>query len=633
MHTGFSIWRVAGCAGALAMLAWAAVAPARAQGKGPQTGYVYPAGARQGTTVTVIVGGRQMQEVTGVYFSGEGIVGRVVGVEKPMSPEERTKLREELAELKKAPAPKPVEKMAELERQLALVQRGTATPTLQDTVTVEVTVAPDAQTGRRELRVLGKAGLSPPLVFMVGELPEVAFPSVSAITPRPQAGSKRAVDEAVANGLTVTTPVVVNGQILPGETDRIRFAGKKDGRLIVAVHARALIPYLADAVPGWFQAAVALLDAQGRELAFADDFRFQADPVLAYQLPADGDYTLVVRDTLHRGREDFVYRVAIGELPFISGMFPLGGRAGKEMDFALNGWNLPAPVRHARLPEETGVAPLEVGRCAAATGVVEVAVDDLPELLENEPNETAKRAQDVTLPLIVNGRIGRVGDEDWFQFKAKAGDVLVAEVMARRLRSPLDGTLQVIGPDGAVMAANDDNEDKANGLSTHHADPRVAFTVKEDGMHRVRLADAQGRGGIDFGYRLRVSAPRPDFALRVVPSSVTLRAGGGAKVTVFALRNDGFTGEIALALQGAPSGFRIGKASIPANADRVEITLNASKEAAGEVVALAMTGSAEIAGATVSRRVVPADDRMQAFFYRHLVPACEWRVAVRAGGK
>jgi hypothetical protein len=30
---------------------------------------------------------------------------------------------------------------------------------------------------------------------------------------------------------------------------------------------------------------------------------------------------------------------------------------------------------------------------------------------------------------------------------------------------------------------------------------------------------------------------------------------------------------------------------------------------------------------------VAADDRMQAFFYRHLVPAQEWRVAVRRGGK
>ena len=27
---------------------------------------------------------------------------------------------------------------------------------------------------------------------------------------------------------------------------------------------------------------------------------------------------------IYRGREDFVYRIALGELPFITGIFPLG---------------------------------------------------------------------------------------------------------------------------------------------------------------------------------------------------------------------------------------------------------------------------------------------------------------------
>jgi hypothetical protein len=607
---------------------------AHAQNNGPQVGYVYPAGCKQGTTVTVIVGGRQMPEVSAVYFSGTGLTAKVIGQEKPLSQEDRVKLRDELTELKKKDAPPSSgDRIKEIDLLLAQVQRGAVTPALQDTVMLEVTAAPDATIGRRDLRLLGKSGLSIPLVFMVGDLREVSFPSVSAITPRPAAGSSRAVAETLSGALSVTLPVVVNGQILPGETDRIRFAGRRGEKLVVAVHARALIPYLADAVPGWFQAAVSLLDAEGRELAYADDFRYQADPVLAYQLPGDGDYTLVVQDSLHRGREDFVYRVAIGELPFISGMFPLGGVPGREIDFALNGWNLPAQVRHTRLPAEEGVRSLDVGRCASATGKVEVAVDDLPECGETESNDTNERAQVITLPMIVNGRIERVGDEDWFQFKAKAGEALVVDVMARRLRSPLDGTLQVFDPRGGVLAANDDNDDKADGLSTHHADPRVPFTVPEDGTYRVRLADAQHRGGRDYTYRLRVGAPRPDFALRMVPSSATVRPGGSAKVTVFAMRYDGFAGEITLALHDAPAGYRLSKAIIPGNADRVELTLNTPKEAAGDVVALEMDGSAGIAGAGVQHRAVPADDRMQAFFYRHLVPACEWQVGVRKGGK
>jgi len=43
---------------------------------------------------------------------------------------------------------------------------------------------------------------------------------------------------------------------------------------------------------------------------------------------------------------------------------------------------------------------------------------------------------------------------------------------------------------------------------------------------------------------------------------------------------------------------------------------------------LSLEGRATIEGREVVRPVVPADDRMQAFFYRHLVPAQELRVAV-----
>jgi len=36
---------------------------------------------------------------------------------------------------------------------------------------------------------------------------------------------------------------------------------------VIAVHARELIPYIADAVPGWFQASITLYDGSGKELA------------------------------------------------------------------------------------------------------------------------------------------------------------------------------------------------------------------------------------------------------------------------------------------------------------------------------------------------------------------------------
>ena len=68
----------------------------------------------------------------------------------------------------------------------------------------------------------------------------------------------------------------------------------------------------------------------------------------------------------------------------------------------------------------------------------------------------------------------------------------------------------------------------------------------------------------------------------------------------------------------------------------MEFTLNAPREISGEagqITALELEGTAVIRETSVSHQAVPADDRMQAFFYRQLVPAQEWLAAVRRGGK
>ena len=129
----------------------------------------------------------------------------------------------------------------------------------------------------------------------------------------------------------IKLPVTINGQILPGDIDKFRFYAKKGQQLVIEAHARSLRPYLADAVPGWFQATIALYDFKGREIAFADDYRFDPDPVLLYKIPKDGEYDLKIHDAIYRGREDFVYRVSIGEQPFITQIFPLGAKEGTKM--------------------------------------------------------------------------------------------------------------------------------------------------------------------------------------------------------------------------------------------------------------------------------------------------------------
>jgi hypothetical protein len=231
----------------------------------------------------------------------------------------------------------------------------------------------------------------------------------------------------------------------------------------------------------------------------------------------------------------------------------------------------------------------------------------------------------------MNGRIDRPGDWDVFRFQGRAGEAIVAEVYARRLDSPLDSVLKLTDAKGTQLAFNDDYDDPGAGLETHHADSRILTTLPANGTYYLYLGDAQQKGGPEYAYRLRIGAPRPDFDLRVTPSSINVSGGMTVPITVHALRKDGFSGDIALALKGAPKGFTLIGGLLPAGRDEVRLTLTVPPQPRPEPLSLSLEGRATIQGHQVSRLAVPAEDMMQAFAYRHLVPANDLKVAVRRG--
>lgn len=667
-----------------ALVAWGLLAaPVHAQVR-PYIGYGYPAGGQQGTTVQVKLGGQGLDDVNQVLLTGSGVTGRVAAYYRRLNNQEVQLLNEQIRELKKAtsavatasaprpaagaatnaPAPvtpvKPGDSSAEPMMAMTMMSTSSDAPSVAAPATnaipnliarleqrtrefvaapacaaiatialVEITIATDAEPGLRELRLATPRGVSNPLAFHIGQVLEYTRTPMLTATLQVLGKEGQSLRKRPANEVEdrVEIPCTVNGQIASGEVNRYRFAARQGQRLVLSTQARQLIPYIADAVPGWFQPVLAVYDANGKELAYDDDYRFQPDPVLLFRVPRDGDYVFEIHDSIYRGREDFLYRITVGELPFVTSVFPLGRRVGGTAAVQMNGWNLDGAtlvLPEPDAPEGTGVALAR--RQDLVSNRVPFALDTLPDRNEEEPNNDPAHAQSVSLPIILNGRIQTPDDWDVFSFTGQSNQVIVAEVSARRLDSPLDSVIKLTDAQGAVLAFNDDREDLAAGSYTHQADSSFMATLPADGTYYVHLGDTARAGSREHGYRLRLSAPQPDFALRVAPSSLSFRGKSSGALTVHTIRKDGFTGPIKLTLKNPPSGFSAPAVTLSGTQAMARITLKCDLPSSSGPIALALVGTAKIGGREVAHDAVPAEDRMQAFLWRHLVPAEDLQV-------
>jgi hypothetical protein len=152
-------------------------------------------------------------------------------------------------------------------------------------------------------------------------------------------------------------------------------------------------------------------------------------------------------------------------------------------------------LRWVRLYDEEG-----------ATALRPFVIGVLPELIEVEPNDEPKSSQRLTASsMTVNGRLAKAGDVDGFAVALTRGQCLVAGLEAERpLGSPMDAVLQVVSPEGIVLAQNDDDVGR---------DPRIVFEAPSAGTYIVRLfafpakpdASIRFAGGADYVYRLTLT--------------------------------------------------------------------------------------------------------------------------------
>src|SRR5437773_3710756 len=514
----------------------------------PRITSVSPEWVQRGTTSVVVLEGDNLSQINAFLFSGDG------GLAATNAP--------------------PPSRSANLES-----SRGGIGPADNDEkrLRVSVTAAPDAPLGARELRVAAPNGVSEPVVLNVDFLRQIV-----------ETGGHHDTNHAQL----VDLPAAINGVIgQAAQTDFYRFKAQRDQRLIFDVYAfRAGSP---------LDSSLALLNAEGKELVRSEDVN-GLDSLIDFTVPEDGQYFLQIRDFRYQGGKDFKYRIVAGESPYLDGIFPLGGQRGQSVEVTLRGRNLDGLSKmKLKIEPDAPLGQQEI-RAHTAKGYsnpILFDVGDLAELSETEPNNSPTNANPITLPAVINGRLGGEKDVDQFKFKVEKDQAFIFEIEASRFGSLLDAVLYLSDAKGTVLQQNDD----AVG-----ADARIERKFGEAGEYFIRIRDLLQRGGDDFAYRLSIRPPRPDFTLNFSPDTPRVARGSYAIVKVEAQRQAGFGGAVEAWLENLPAGVTAEPLLVPPDtAVSPLIVLHADESAALGHHRITLAASGVIGGQKVVREGRP----------------------------
>ena len=200
----------------------------------------------------------------------------------------------------------------------------------------------------------------------------------------------------------------------------------------------------------------------------------------------------------------------------------LGASASLTPDIKDNGQQDTQITYRLSVPAETppGIAGLRVATGIGTSYLQLFVVDDLPIIKTTANHYSLPTAQEITLPVAIDG--SSVAERSvYYKFAAKKGQRVSLEVIARRLASALDPVIRLLDGDGNEIAYSDDQP----GLT---GDCRLAHTFAQDGTYYIELRDIRYLGGATYRYHLRVG----NFPLANVPYPLAAQKGKAAKVTL-----------------------------------------------------------------------------------------------------
>jgi len=414
-------------------------------------------------------------------------------------------------------------------------------------VHVKLSASADAPLGSRELRFVSPTGVTEPVPVTIGQYPLVLDKEPNNTREQAQ---------------PVQFPACVAGKIEPaGDIDRYRFDAKAGQHLIFDVFAARLGSQL--------EPVLAIHDSDGKELSYSIEHH-DVDPLLVFDVPADGAYVLEVRDLQYRGGGDYVYRIDAGQIPYVESLSPGSGQRGTKVEVTAIGHNLGGGEKMTLdlTGASAGTMPVRFKTALGYSNEVSFAVSEMTAATEQEPNNTPETANPVNIPADISGTLDKPGDEDWFKFQVASKQTVTLEVIAKRAGSPVDALLTLKNAKGDVI---DTSNGPAVGVSavgnlTPPATPAAPVSPDaeakiskdlEPGDYFVSIRDLTWAGGPGYAYRLEISpfgGLPPDFKVRFLPDAPRLHRGGNVKLWCDVQRSGGYKGDITITLEGLPAG-------------------------------------------------------------------------------
>jgi hypothetical protein len=524
----------------------------------PKINSISPEWIQRGTTVDITISGENLGSATGFFFSGDaGLTA--------------TNL----------PAPTPAKPAITIESSQGGITRTDPAPARDDKkVVARVTAAADAILTARELRVLTPTGISNPLQLNVGHLPEIR-----------EAGSNNTIEQAQE----IKFPAAISGVISAApQVDYFKFKATKGEDLVFEVDAARRGAAL--------DSSLAVTDAKGKELAHSEDVN-GLDSLLFFKPTEDGEYVLQVRDFRYQGGGNYAYRIYAGALPYVESIFPFGGQRGQQVEIALSGRNLEGTSKmtlNIAANAARGRQDIRANTPKGYSNLVPFDAQDFPNFSETEPNNDTNKANAVTVPVAINGKISAAKDLDHFKLKSDKDQKLVCEVIAHRFGSPLDTLLVLADTNGNVLQQNDD---------AAAADARIEFDAKKDTEYMLVVRDLTHRGGDNFAYRLAVRPPsaaaESGFTARFLPDAPRVYRGGHSRVRCEVTRVAGFDGPVRFVFEDLPSGVSSEPLVLTTAPSSGLMLISASKDAPVGTFPVKVTATGTIGGKAVTRPAEP----------------------------